>query len=156
VLIEGAFDIDVPRDVLFQTIVDHEFMAACIPGCEAIERLGPADYRAVVAVGLGSIKARFNLLVQITEQSPPDSIRSVTRGEEGGRASQLVSNNEVSLVDLNGRTLLRYRSDVTLSGRLGKFALGVLKKKAQSLSEQFANALRQKIADRLPAGATPA
>ena len=145
--IEGAFEADIPRDSLFRSIREPELMAACVPGCERIEQLEANKYRAVVNVALGVIKARFNLVVEVTEEKPPESVRSVTRGEEGGRASQLTADNEVVLADLGGgRTQVRYVSDVSLTGRFGKFALGIMKKKAQSMANEFAENLKTRVA----------
>ena len=144
--VDGAFEIDIPRETLFRSITDPALMAACVPGCESIERINPTTYRAVVTVAIGVIRARFNLVVEVTKEAPPESVLSVTRGEEGGRASQLVAANEVSLVDLGaGRTRLQYVSDLSLTGRLGKFALGIMKKKAQSMAREFAGNLRTRI-----------
>jgi uncharacterized protein len=145
--VDGSFDIDLSRATLFRLIADPALMATCVPGCESIEQINPTTYRAVVNVSLGLIKARFNLLVEVTKEIPPESMLSVTRGEEGGRASQLIATNEVSLIDLGGgRTRVQYASDLSLTGRFGKFALGIMKKKAQSLAREFAENLRTRIA----------
>lgn len=145
--VDGAFEIDVPRETLFRSITNPELMAMCIPGCESIERIDPTTYRAVVKVAVGVIKARFNLVVEVTKETPPESVQSITRGEEGGRASQLTATNEVSLVDLgSGRTRVQYVSDVSLTGRFGKFALGIMKKKAQSMAGEFAGNLQTRLA----------
>ena len=147
--VDGAFEIDVPRETLFRSITDPALMAACVPGCENIEQIDPTRYRAVVTVALGAIKARFNLVVEVTQEAYPESVLSVTRGEEGGRASQLTASNQVSLVDLGGgRTRVQYASDLSLTGRFGKFALGIMKKKAQSLAREFAENLRTRMASR--------
>jgi carbon monoxide dehydrogenase subunit G len=145
--VDGNFEIDLSRATLFNFITDPALMATCVPGCESIERINPTTYRAVVNVSLGLIKARFNLIVEVTKETPPESMQSVTRGEEGGRASQLTATNEVSLVDLGaGRTRVQYASDLSLTGRFGKFALGIMKKKAQSLAREFAENLKTRIA----------
>jgi carbon monoxide dehydrogenase subunit G len=150
--VEGAFDIEAPREALYRSIVDPALMASCVPGCERIEQIEPALYRAIVTVRIGGIKARFNLVVELTSETPPESVTSVTRGEEGGRASQLVSNNELILIDLGeGRTQVRYASEVSITGRFGKFALGMMKKKATSLADEFARNLRNKIVPAPPA-----
>jgi carbon monoxide dehydrogenase subunit G len=144
--VDGAFEIDIPRETLFRSITDPALMAVCVPGCESIERLDATTYRAVVKVALGVIKARFNLVVEVTAEIPPERVQSVTRGEEGGRASQLTATNEVLLVDLGGgRTRVEYQSDLSVTGRFGKFALGMMKKKAQSMAQEFANNLRARI-----------
>ena len=38
-----------------------------------------------------------------------------------------------------------YRSDVSVTGRLGRFALGMMKKKAQSLGDEFAQNLQARL-----------
>lgn len=145
--VDGAFEVDLPQQALFRSITDPALMAVCVPGCESIEQVDPTTYRAVVNVGLGFIKARFNLVVEVTQEIPFERVYSVTRGEEGGRASQLTATNEVSLIDLGGgRTRVQYASDLSVTGRFGKFALGIMKKKAQSLAREFADNLHAKIA----------
>ncbi len=145
--VDGAFEIDIPREAMFRLITDPALMAVCVPGCESIERIDPTTYRTVVKVALGVIKARFNLVVEVTKETPPESVQSVTRGEEGGRASQLTATNEVSLLDLGGgRTRVQYVSELSITGRFGKFALGIMKKKAQSMAREFVQNLQARIA----------
>lgn len=146
-LVDGEFEIDIPRETLFGVITDPALMATCVPGCESIEQINPTTYRAVVSVVVSFIKARFNLVVEVIEEVAPETVRSVTRGEEGGRASMLTATNQVSLVDLGaGRTRLCYASNLSVTGRFGKFALGIMKKKAQSMAHEFAHNLRARIA----------
>jgi carbon monoxide dehydrogenase subunit G len=40
---------------------------------------------------------------------------------------------------------VEYQSDLSVTGRFGKFALGMMKKKAQSMAQEFANNLRARI-----------
>lgn len=120
-------------------------MASCIPGCEAIEVVSPTVYRARILIEVGPIKARFNLVVEVTAQEPPTRVLSVTRGEEGTRASVLSSTNELTLESVAEGTEVKYASDVTVTGRLGKFGLGVMHKKAEALGAKFAEAFRKKV-----------
>jgi carbon monoxide dehydrogenase subunit G len=101
------------------------------------------SYRAAIVVEVGPIKARFNLIVEVTAEEPPARVLSVTRGEEGGRASMLSASNELVLeMTADGATDVKYVSDVAITGRLGKFGLGIMKKKSASLAERFEQAFR--------------
>lgn len=144
--IEGSFTVAAPRERVFAEITNPALMAGCIPGCEAIEVVDAKTYRARILVEVGPIKARFNLVVEVTEETPPERVVSVTRGEEGTRASVISSNNELLLAPAeNGGTEVKYAAEVSVTGRLGKFGLGMMKKKAESLGVKFAENFRGKI-----------
>ena len=55
--IEGAFRVAAPRAVVWARITDPALMAACVPGCEAIERQSPTRYGARIKLAIGPIKA---------------------------------------------------------------------------------------------------
>lgn len=143
--IVGCFHVAAPRERVFAEITNPALMASCIPGCEAIEVIGPTAYRARILVEVGPIKTRFNLIIEITAQEPPARVLSSTRGEEGSRASMLSANSELTLEAAGNGTDVKYASDVSVTGRLGKFGLGVMKKKAEALGARFAETFRSKI-----------
>jgi carbon monoxide dehydrogenase subunit G len=69
-----------------------------------------------------------------------------TRGEEGSRASSVSAESFLSLAEIDGtNTEVSYSSELSVTGRLGKFGLGVMKKKAHALGEEFASNFRNKI-----------
>jgi carbon monoxide dehydrogenase subunit G len=143
-LIEGQFPVTAPPEALLGHLFDARLMASCLPGCETLERLDEDRYRALVVLAMAGIKARFDLQVQITRRDDRN-VWAVTRGEEGGQASTLQADSQVTLEPTEDGTLVRYRSDVSVTGRLGRFALGMMKKKAQSLGDEFADNLRKQL-----------
>ena len=157
-LIEGQFPVAAAPQALMQHLLDARLMASCVPGCESLEAIDDGRYRAVVVVAMAGIKARFDLQVKITGRDE-SNVWAVTRGDEGGQASKLQADSQVTLAASAGGTLVTYRSEVSVTGRLGRFALGMMKKKAQNLGEEFAGNLRARLealADGLPAGCSPA
>lgn len=149
-LIEGQFPVAAPPEVLMRHLFDAQLVASCLPGCESLEAIDENTYRAVVAVGLAGINARFDLNVEVTRREALE-VWAVTRGEEGGNASTLQAETRVFLQPGEGDTVVAYRSDVALTGRLGRFALGMMKKKAQSLGDEFAANLQQRLQAEAPA-----
>ena len=157
-LIEGQFSVPAAPESLLQHLFDVRLMASCLPGCETIEPLDDKKYRAVIAMAMAGIKARFDLEVEITRQDH-NNVWATTRGEEGGRASTLQADSQITLTGSPAGTVVSYRSDVSITGRLGRFALGMMKKKAQNLGDEFAANLQKKLEDigaAAAATATPA
>ena len=144
-LIDGQFDVAAAPGAVLAHLFDARLMASCLPGCESLEQSGADRYRAVVVVALAGVKARFDLQVEVTERLA-DGVRATTRGEEGGNASTLQATSEVRLAPNEGGTHVDYRSEVAVTGRLGRFALGMMKKKAQSLGDEFAANLQRALA----------
>jgi uncharacterized protein len=145
-LIDGQFTVDAPPEVLLQHLFDVRLMASCLPGCETIEPIDDNTYRAVILMAMAGIKARFDMQVEITRRDA-HNVWATTRGEEGGRASTLQADSQITLAADGPGTLVSYHSDVSITGRLGRFALGMMKKKAQNLGDEFAINLQKKLQD---------
>jgi carbon monoxide dehydrogenase subunit G len=155
-LIDGQFTVAAPPQALMRHLFDARLMAECLPGCEALEQLDADRYRAVVGVALAGVKARFDLQVEVVRREEL-AVWATTRGEEGGNASQLQADNRITLQAVPEGTLLRYESEVSVTGRLGRFALGMMKKKAQALGDEFAQNLQARLAAlEAPAAVAPA
>jgi len=145
-LIEQAFEVDAPIDRVWTFIRDPETVGPCLPGCQGIEVTGDKTYKSTIKVGLGPIKTSFVVDVELIEEDPPHFAKSMTKGEEGGRASSVTAQSELRLRDLgNGATEIAYTSDVNVVGRLAKFGFGIMKKKAQSMGVEFADAVKMKL-----------
>lgn len=143
-LIDGEFAVSASPEALMQHLFDARLMASCLPGCEQLEALDPDRYRAVIVVALAGIEARFDLQVRITRRDAIN-IWAEIRGEEGGRASTLQADSQIELLPAPEGARVRYRAELAITGRLGRFALGMMKKKAQSLGAEFASNLQQKL-----------
>lgn len=146
--IEETFSVNAPIDRVWQFITDPDQVAPCVPGCGDVEVLSDTDYKASVKVGIGPIKTSFNVSVELTEQVPPKYVASVTRGEEGGKASTLTAHSELHLNEVGSEeTEVHYLSEVSVVGRLGKFGLGMMKKKAKTIGLEFAESFKARVED---------
>jgi carbon monoxide dehydrogenase subunit G len=144
-LIEETFSVAAPRERVWALIRDPNLMVACVPGCESIEEIDPTHYRTAVKVTVGPITARFNLDIEVIEESAPDYVRSTSKGEEGSRASVVQSTNLVRLADgADGGTDVTYSADVDISGRLGRYGAGMMKKIAGRLAKKFEASFRER------------
>ena len=150
--LDGSFTIPAPRHEVWNSIRNPALVAPCVPGCTGVEAISPTSYRAKIAVTLGPISTAFDLVVEIADEQPPEQVSIRTRGVEGSRASLL---NAVSVVKLAEReaalTEVSYTSDISITGRLGKFGLGMMRKKADQLRQEFVQKFRATLAQAAPA-----
>lgn len=145
--LDGDFTIDAPRAAVWQAIRDPALMARCVPGCESAEQIDARRYRAVIATRLGPVSARFHMVIEIEEEVEPEFVRASATGEEGSRASMLTSRNTLSLQEAGpNRTGVSWTADVNITGRLGKYGLGLMRKKVESLSEEFVKTFAGRVA----------
>ena len=150
-IIEEEFAVQAPLNHVWVCVRDATLVAPCVPGCQDVEDLGGGVYRAKVKVGIGPIKAVFKLDIEITDEMPPGSARIETRGQEGTNASRLTAKSELTLTDGDGSaTNVHYKSDVQVTGRLAKYGLGIMKKKAAALGVEFANNFRAAVEAKAP------
>ena len=144
--VEDRFVVAAPCAQVWTAIRDPNVVAPCIPGCQSVEVVSPTLYKAKIRVEVGPIKANFNVDVEIISESEPHEVRTRSRGEEGSRASSLSAESTLRLTPLSDHeTEVFYASEATVVGRLGKFGLGIMKKKAESLGRDFAAAFKQRV-----------
>lgn len=141
--IEQTFPVAASQQRVWDLIRDPAQMVGCIPGCESIESVADDQYRATIVVSVGPVRARFVLMVEVLEESPPFFVKTEMRGDEGSRASLVHSVNHVQLSALpDGGTEVAYVTTVEISGRLGRYGSGMMQKLATKLGEQFQTAFR--------------
>ena len=144
--IEDSFTLKTSRDNVWNAITNPNIVAPCIPGCQNVEVIGPTSYAAEVRVKVGPVKANFRLKVEVTSENPPSEVYSITRGEEGSKASIIHAENILRLKQVDANTTeVFYSSEVAIVGRLGKFGFGFMKKKAKALGDEFAEAFRKAV-----------
>lgn len=144
--IEDRFSVKAPRNLVWRAIRDPSVVAPCVPGCAGVEVVSSSLYKAQVSLQVGPIKAKFNVEVEIISEIEFEEIRTRSRGEEGGRASAVTANNILKLITIDeDQTEIYYAADVSVVGRLGKFGLGMMKKKAEATGREFAATFRERV-----------
>ncbi len=144
--IEKSFTINAPQAEVWQFISSPEKVGMCFPGCQGVTALGENKYKAAIKVQIGPIKTVFNIDFEETEKRPMEYSAYTSRGEESNRASRLKAESTLTLSPIDEfRTQVDYASELSIVGRLGKFGAGMMKKKADSLGDEFVQVLRLQI-----------
>ena len=144
--IEKSFTIDAPLENVWEFVSSPEKVGMCFPGCQSVTTIGENKYESMIKVSIGPIKTVFNVNFEVTEKRPTEFLAYTSRGEEGNRASRLKAESTLTLSPLDeGRTEVVYTSELSIVGRLGKFGLGMMKKKADTMGDEFVQELRTAV-----------
>jgi carbon monoxide dehydrogenase subunit G len=141
--INGEYQIDAPRDAVWQALNDPEMLKECIPGCESLEKLSDTEFAAKVTAAVGPVRAKFNTALSLHDLNPPLSYRIV--GESKAAAGFGRGSATVNLEENAGGTLLRYDADFKVGGKLAqvgsRLVLGATRKTADQFFGAFSKAL---------------
>ena len=144
--IEGKSIIKAPIQDTWDFLLDPQKLASCVPGCENVVVRGDNSYVVTEVVKVGPISARFNLQVTIVEITPPHYLFATMEGKDSRTASLINAKITINLERLSdGETQVNYILDVTLTGALGRFGEGIVRRKADSLAEKFTENLRSQL-----------
>lgn len=132
----GTPEITASREKVWERLMDPNFVAASGPGVESVEAVDPSHFKVVSGLGVGAVKVRFKLDVELSDVVPPERLRMTARGRAPGSAVDVVSN--VRLEDAgNGRTRLNWAATSTISGTVASVGARLLEGTARRLTEEF-------------------
>jgi len=144
--LDKTFRVEAPQQKVWEFVTDAEKVATCMPGIDRVEVVAPGKFKGVMTMKVGPIKTVIKADVEETEQRAPEFASYSIKGEEGGRASRLSADATLQVSPIDEQfTEVNFTAAVTIVGRLGKFAGGVMDKLADSMSEQFIVAFRSQL-----------
>ena len=132
----GSPDIAAPRERVWQRLMDPQFVAQSAPGVESVETLDPNNFKVVSAFGVGSIKVRFKLDVELSDVVEPERAIMRARGKAPGSAVDVVSSMRLEDAG-DGQTRLAWKATSDVSGTVASVGARLLEGTARKLIEQF-------------------
>ncbi len=151
---QGQWQFEAERELVWQTLTDPNIVAQCIPGCEKMEPTGDDTYLATMAVGVGSVKGRFTATIRLTDQQFPERYRLIVEAKSSVgfvKGDGIIALQEVA----EGQTQVSIDGEVQIGGTLASVGSRLLQAAANAQLNRFFEAMRQQVAQRKEATATP-
>jgi uncharacterized protein len=140
----GTQTIAVPIEKVWAFLMDVNKVAACAPGFQSLEVLGEEHWKAVVAVGIGAVKAKFTLDVTRPEMEEPEHMTMKGRGKAPGSAVDLSGDMHLTALE-DGGTRMDWKAAVTVSGTIASVGARLMQGTAERLTGQFFNCLKSTL-----------
>lgn len=146
----GERRIPAPRETVWAALNDPNVLKASIPGCESLEKLSDDQMKAIAAVKVGPISARFNGKVQLTDIDPPNGYRISGEGQ-GGVAGFAKGGAYVALTEDGVATLLSYQVNAQVGGKLAQLGGRLIDATAKQMADAFFDRFSQQVQALVPA-----
>jgi uncharacterized protein len=156
---EEQVKVPVSLDEAWAFLWQAQRVAACLPGCTAVEEVEPGQrYRAQFADAIGPYKANFDLAIVVQEARPRERIRLQASGQDKrlGASQQVTLDVALRAVAPNV-TVLDVTADVQILGKIAALGQFAIKRKAKDVVQQFARNVAAELegADPLPPAPPP-
>jgi carbon monoxide dehydrogenase subunit G len=145
VFVEGTVNINAPRDKVWKSLTNAEFVAGCAPGIKSMEVVVPDQkFKAVAAVGFGSVSTEFRTDVEFMELTEPDSATIKAHGSASGSAVDVIARMALSDGE-NGTTDLKWTADITIVGTIASLASRLMSPVTKKMTGIFFDCVKAKI-----------
>ncbi len=145
--LEQSFQVRAPVQRVWETLVDIERVAPCLPGAEITEAGDDGTYRGTFSVRLGPTTAAYRGELNM-EELDEEARRVVMRASgQDKRGQGSAKATIVSTMRAEGDiTTVDVETDFTITGRLARFGRGgMIQDISNRLLKDFADCLQQRI-----------
>ena len=132
----GAPEVAAPIDQVWPKIIDPHYVAKHGPGVESVDVIDERHFKVITAFGVGAIKLRFGIDVEMTEMTPPTHAAIKARGKAPGSAVEITAVLDLASIDAT-RTRLTWKADTEISGTVASVGARLMEGTARKLTEQF-------------------
>jgi hypothetical protein len=132
----GTPRITASRSAVWKRLLDPQILAECTPGAEAVEPIDATHFRMTCGLGIGVLRLRFHLDVELADIVEPESASLHAHGKATGSAVDLQT--AIRLEETGPReTQLRWQARVTVHGALAGIGSFFLEAAARRLTSEF-------------------
>ena len=147
----GEVRLPAPRETVWRALNDPQILKQSIPGCEEIQKTSDTEMTARVSAKVGPVSAKFTGKVTLSDLDPPNGYTISGEGQ-GGVAGFAKGGAQVSLRDDGGGTMLSYKVNAQVGGKLAQIGSRLIDATARKMADDFFT----RFASVVGAGAAPA
>lgn len=132
----GAPEIAARPDEVWKRLLDHEFVASVAPGVESVQPIDDRHFKVISGFGVGAVKVRFQLDVELSDVNPPKSLKMSAHGKAPGSGVDVSTTIEIEPVSPT-RCRLKWSAISEVRGTVASVGARLLSGTAKKLTESF-------------------
>ena len=145
--INSTFSVVAPINTVWDTIMDFERVAGCVPGAQILNKLSDDAYQVGMTVKLGPVNMQYKGLLNVIERNAAEH-RAVLGGKAQETRGQGTAEATVTLQlteEAGGTTRGTVNADLSLSGKAAAMGKGVIGSVTEQMMALFASNLQGMI-----------
>ena len=155
--INNEFTVGAPIQQAWDTMLNLERIAPCLPGAAIQEEKDEGEYDGTMKVKIGPITANYKGTVKFEEVDEGNHRAVLQATGRDARGQGTASATIVSTLQEEGDgTKVSVETDMKLTGRAAQFGRGIAQDVATKMLDQFASCLEEEITGGPEAGAAAA
>ena len=149
--IDSTFSVVAPINQVWDTLMDFERVAGCLPGARILNKLSDDAYQVGMTVKLGPVTMQYKGLLNVIERNAPEH-RAVLGGKAQETRGQGTAEATVTLVLAEDGAATRgsVSADLALSGKAAAMGKGVIGSVTEQMMSLFANNLQAMLTEGAP------
>lgn len=146
--LDSTFTVIAPVDTVWNTLMDFERVAGCVPGAQILNKLSDDNYQVGMKVKLGPVTMQYRGQMNVDERDA-EGLRAVFSGKAQETRGQGTAQATVTLVlvETDGVTRGTVSADLSLSGKAAAMGKGVISSVTEQMMTLFAGNLQDLITD---------
>lgn len=139
-------EIAAPREKVWNFIWDVDRFIACVPGCKEAKTIEAGKkYAATMVEKVGPFKVEFPTSIEVLEREELTRIKAQASGVDNKIGSRMKVDLDVNLREQDGKTVLGFIAGVDILGKLAALGHGIIKRKADQVLDEFAQAVKRRL-----------
>lgn len=144
VKLAGEYRFEVPREQVWEALLDADVLSRCLPGFERLEKVGDNDFEGALNIRVGPVQGKFQGRLTLSDLDPPSGYSLLMKGQ--GPAGFINGVGTLKLAAEGGETLLEYDMDAQIGGKIAGVGQRLLDSSAKAISDQALTELGSIIA----------
>jgi len=135
VKISGSYVLPLPPEEAYKRLQDPKVLAAAMPGCEELVKIGEDEYSMKMKMAMASLSGAFDGKVRITEQSPPNSFKLAVEGT--GKIGFMKGHGVLTFTPKDEGTEVSYEGDVQVGGTIAAVGQRLIDATSKMMIKRF-------------------
>ena len=131
----GSYNLNVKKEIVWQALNNPDILKQCIPGCESFVKESSTVFNASATNQIGPMNATFSGKISLSNIKENESY-TIT-GEGQSTVGFANGNADVKLTEENGLTILSYKVNANVGGKVAQLGSRLIDGVAKKMSDYF-------------------